>query len=187
MIGSLEGTVGGIIRNTLVLQVNNIGYRVATPVATLTSAKEGDKLFLWTHMAVRENSQDLYGFPTKDELLWFEMLLSVSGIGPKSALGIMNSVDTKSLEKAVGSNDASMLSKAFGLGKKTAEKIVLELRGKVAPSEHATHSDGDVVEALVGLGYSLREAREAVQAVPKEIVETENKIREAIRIASHQR
>ena len=195
MIGSLSGTVRGIIRESVIVEVSEVpgqgvGYRVAVPVALLTKAAEGDHLFLWTHLAVRENSQDLYGFETREELAWFELLLSVSGIGPKSALALMNSVDTGSLEKAVVRNDAGMLSKSFGVGKKTAEKIVLELRGKVgaggAGASSEAGSDGDVVDALVGLGYSLREARDAVHELPKELETPAARLREALRRASRQ-
>lgn len=187
MIGSLNGTVRGVLRDTLVVEVSGLGYRTAVPVATLTRVKEGDALFLWTHLAVRENSQDLYGFETKEELSWFELLLTVSGIGPKSGMAIMNMVETSSLEQAIARNDPSSLSKSFGIGKKTAEKIVLELREKVGSVEGAVSGsggDGDVVDALVGLGYSQREARDAVHALPKDLTTPESKIREAIRIAS---
>jgi len=190
MIGSLSGVVRGIIRETVVVDVNGVGYRVAVPVPTLTRVAEGDPLFVWTHLAVRENSQDLYGFETREELSWFELLLTVSGIGPKSALNIMNSADVGSLEKAVARNDAAGLSKSFGIGKKTAEKIVLELREKVSAggggkgSERG--SDGDVVDALVGLGYSLREARDAVHELPKELDTPSARLREALRRASRQ-
>ena len=190
MIGSLDGTVRGTVRDNLILEVAGVGYRTAVTIATLTRAKEGSPLFLWTHLAVRENSQDLYGFETKDDLLWFELLLSVSGIGPKSALGIMNQVDTASLEQAIARNDPSGLSKSFGIGKKTAEKIVLELREKVGStgsSGNESGSDGDVVDALVSLGYSQREARDAVHALPKNLETPESKIREAIKIASRSR
>lgn len=185
MIGSLNGVVRGVLRDTLVVEVGGLGYRTAVPVATLTRVKEGDAVFLWTHLAVRENSQDLYGFETKEELAWFELLLTVSGIGPKSGMAIMNMVETTSLEQAIARNDPSGLSKSFGIGKKTAEKIVLELREKVGSVESALGgSDGDVVDALVGLGYSQREARDAVHAIPKDLTTPESKIREAIRIAS---
>lgn len=191
MIGSLSGTVGGTIRESIVLEVNGVGYRVGVLVGTLTKTAEGDSLFLWTHLAVRETAQDLYGFETREELAWFELLLGVSGIGPKSALAIMNAVDIKSLEQATGRNDAGMLSKSFGIGKKTAEKIVLELREKVgaaSPGEKAdTGSDAEVVDVLVGLGYTLREARDAVHALPKELETPESRIREAIRLASRTR
>lgn len=190
MIGSVSGTVRGLIRETVVIDVAGVGYRVAVPISTLTKVKEGDPLFVWTHLAVRENSQDLYGFETREELTWFELLLTVSGIGPKSALAIMNSVDVAGLEKAIGRNDADGLSKAYGIGKKTAEKVVLELKGKVAAGDMRTRSegsDGDVIDALVGLGYSLREARDAVSAIPKNLDTPETRLREAIRLASRSR
>lgn len=190
MIGSLDGVVRGIIQGSIILEINGVGYRVAVPIATLMGAKEGNRLFLWTHLAVRETAQDLYGFETQNELSWFELLLSVSGIGPKSALAIVNAVDTKSLEQAIARNDAPLLSKSFGIGKKTAEKIVLELRekvGSVGDKGQESGSDGDVVDALVGLGYSLREARDSVHAVPRELTTPESRLREAIRIASRSR
>lgn len=187
MLGSLRGTVCGIIRETAVIETAGVGYGVFTPVATLAKLKEGDTVFLWTHLAVRENAHDLYGFETKEELAWFELLLTVSGVGPRSALSILNAVDAPSLERAIATKDAPGLSRAFGIGKKTAEKIVLELRDKVTAGDTAPResgSDGDVIDALVGLGYSIREAREAVRGIPADVTETEKKIREAIRIAS---
>lgn len=189
MIGSLQGIIRGVFRDTFVLEVNGVGYKVFVPVSTLTRYAEHDNLFLWTHLAVRETAQDLYGFESKDELRWFELLLSVSGIGPKSALNILNTVDVSGLEKTILANDATGLSKAYGIGKKTAEKIVLELKGKVGVSEErkSNESDGDVIDALIGLGYSIREARDAVRLVPKDIDTAEGKIREAIRIASNTR
>jgi len=187
MIGSLSGKVIGIIRDTLVVEVAGVGYGAMVPTATLLKVSEGSALFLWTHLAVRENAQDLYGFETREELQWFELLLTVSGIGPRSALSLMNAVDTRSLEQAIRRNDAASLMKAFGIGKKTAEKVVLELREKVGSleeKERVDGSDSDVVDALVSLGYSVREARDAVLAIPKNLETPEARIREAIRLAS---
>ncbi|PIR85052.1 Holliday junction branch migration protein RuvA [Candidatus Kaiserbacteria bacterium CG10_big_fil_rev_8_21_14_0_10_45_20] len=189
MIGFIEGEVKALIRDTVIIVVNGVGYRLSTTTSVLARAKEGDAMSFWTHLAVRENSQDLYGFETKDELHWFELLLTVSGIGPKSALSVMNSVDIKALENAVRRDDATSLSRAFGVGKKTAEKIVLELKEKVGAVPASGSSvdgggDGDVVEALISLGYSQKEAREASGAVPKDIQAQEDRIREAIRLAS---
>lgn len=188
MIGSIRGTVIGSVRGALIVEVNNVGYRAWVLASTLASTKEGDERMFWTHLAVRETAQDLYGFESRDELTWFELLISVSGVGPKSALAIMNSVDTTTLEQAITRGDAGSLSKGFGVGKKTAEKIVLELREKVGGLEDKTvklsGSDGDVIDALVGLGYSAREARDAVRAVAPTTTSTEDRIREAIRIAS---
>lgn len=187
MIGSLRGTVLDTLRSDLLVEVQGVGYRVSVTAETLTSVRVGQELLLYTHEAVRETADDLYGFLEKEDLVWFELLLGVSGIGPKSALALMNAVDRHSLAQAVSRNDAKTLSAAFGIGKKTAEKVVLELKekvGAVADSDAHSGSGGDVVDALVGLGYSLKEARDAVRALPRTLTETEEKIREAIKIAS---
>lgn len=184
MIGSLTGTVRGVIRESVVVDVGGVGYRVRATASVLAKASEGDHISLWTYLAVRENAQDLYGFETKEELAWFELLLTVSGVGPRSALAVLNAVDIRSLSRAISGNSAADLSKAYGVGKKTAEKIVLELREKVGSVDEGGGQDADVVEALVSLGYSQREARDAVRAIPATAIETESKIREAIRIAS---
>src|SRR3989344_3566595 len=131
MIGSLDGTVVGLIRGSVIIDVHGVGYRVAVTPDTLTSIREGEAARLWTYLAVRENAQDLYGFLHKDDLQWFELLLTVSGIGPKSALSILSAVDTSSLKRAIETNDAGSLARAHGVGKKTADKIVLELQEKV--------------------------------------------------------
>ncbi len=190
MIGYVSGTVCGAVRGTLVVDTGGVGYRVHVTAATLAKTHEQETLSLWTHLAVRENAQELFGFETKEELAWFELLLTVSGVGPRSALAILNAVDQETLERAITKNNASVLSHAYGIGKKTAEKIVLELRDKVGvlgEKSGMSNSDGDVVDALVGLGYSSRESRDAVRALPKEVEKTEDRIREAIRIASRTR
>lgn len=187
MIGSLSGRVIGLIRGSVIIEVAGVGYRVAVTPDTLTSLAEGDATRLWTYLAVRENSQDLYGFPNKDDLQWFELLLTVSGIGPKSALAILSSVDTGSLKRAIEHNDSASLARAHGVGKKTADKIVLELQEKVGAVETKSQGeggDGDVIDALIGLGYSTKEARDAARLVSREVTTTEDKIREAIRLAS---
>ncbi len=123
---------------------------------------------------------------TKDELVWFELLLSVSGVGPKSALGVLNVCDVASLRRAIERADAKGLA-AMGVGKKAAEKIVLELKDKVGGIDRGSAeagSDGDIVDALVGLGYSQREAGDAVRAIPASVVEQEARLREAIRLCS---
>ncbi|MEK7063149.1 MAG: Holliday junction branch migration protein RuvA [Patescibacteria group bacterium] len=183
MIGSLRGTVCGHIRGQVLIDVGGVGYRVGVTADSLTSLVEGQEVLLWTHMAVRETAQDLYGFRTQEELLWFEMLLTVSGVGPKSALAIMSAVDTATLESAIARRDLSALA-APGVGKKTAEKIVLELREKVGSIESVGPGSSDVVDALVGLGYSQKEARDVARSLPPSLASTEDRIREAIRIAS---
>ena len=188
MIGCIEGTVKAVIRDTVVVQAGAVGYRAHVPTSILAKVNEGDTLFLWTHFAVRENSQELFGFETRDELRWFELLLTVSGIGPRSALAVMNSADSETIARAISQNQPEVLSQAVGVGKKTAEKIVLELKEKVeshADDEKVSGGDGEVVAALVALGYAPREARDTARAVPKDIEGVEARIREALRIASN--
>ena len=188
MIGSIEGEVQGAIRDTIIVKTaSGIGYRIFVMTSVLAGTTAHEQVSLWTHLAVREKSQDLYGFETKEELHWFELLLTVSGIGPRSALAVMNSADPRTLEGAIASQEATILSQAVGIGKKTAEKIVLELKEKVEPNEVASEGgahDGELVEALMSLGYSAKEARDAARAVPKELTSAEDRIREAIRFAS---
>lgn len=188
MIGSIEGVVKGAVRDTIIVKTEaGVGYRVFVMTDVLAKVNEGDTVSLWTHLAVREKAHDLYGFESKEDLYWFELLLTVSGIGPKSALAVMNAASADALRTAIGSQDATVLSQAVGIGKKTAGKIVLELKEKVEPadasSESGTHQ-GEIVEALVGLGYSTKEARDAAIGVSKELETTEERIREAIRLAS---
>jgi Holliday junction DNA helicase RuvA len=189
MIGSLRGTVSGLIRGTVVVDVGGVGYRMHVTADTLTSLSEGQEVLLWTHLAVRETSQDLYGFLSKDDLIWFELLLTVSGIGPKSALSIVNAVDTDTLKSLIARGDAAGLASAPGIGKKTAEKVVLELREKVGAIEsksgaHVSNAENDIIDALESLGYSPKEARETLRAIPPTAVTTEERIREAIKLAS---
>lgn len=186
MIGHLSGTVLGHMRGSAVVEVGGIGYRVLVTADTLTALKVGATTSLWVHHAVRENSEELFGFLEKDDLIWFELLLTVSGIGPKSALTILNAIDTRALESAITSGDAPALAATPGIGKKTAEKVVLELRDKVGggSGNEMGAGAGEVVEALTALGYSYKEAREAARAVSSDAVTIEEKIREAIRIAS---
>jgi len=191
MIGSIEGDVKGVVRDTIIVATGQgVGYRLFVPTSLLAKASEGDHVSLWTHLAVREHAHDLYGFETKEELRWFELLLSVSGIGPRSALAVMNSADTNTLATAISTQNAEILSRAVGIGKKTADKIVLELREKVGAQESGAEvqsSDSELVEALVSLGYSTKEARDAARAVPKELEAIEERIREAIRLAAGSR
>lgn len=187
MIGYLQGTIKGLVRDTVVVMApNGVGYGAYVPAATLARVSEGDTLALWTHLAVRENAHDLYGFETKEELQWFELLLTVSGVGPRSALSILNAADIATLQRAIGQEDASVLTSAYGIGKKTAEKVVLELKDKVGVEKGgpAAGPQGDVIEALMALGYSAKEARDAAHAVPKDLETTEEKVREALRYAS---
>lgn len=188
MISALSGTVRHKDLHTLVIDVNGVGYKVSVSTDTALEATPGSPIFLWTHLAVRETSLDLYGFPDKESLEIFELLITISGIGPKTALGIMNVASPEMLRQAVGTGDTSYLTRVSGIGKKNAEKIVLELKDKMKVSESDrtldTKGEGDALEALVSLGYSERDAREALKQVPKETKGASERVKGALKVLS---
>jgi Holliday junction DNA helicase RuvA len=185
MIASLSGTVRHTTATFLVLDVGGVGYKVHCTSATLTSITEGDTLFLHIHMVVREDAMELFGFATYPELALFELLIGISGVGPRSALGILALDSVSALAGAIASGNVGYLTTVSGVGKKSAEKIVLELREKVShltTEETTMHtSDEDVLEALVSLGYSTQQAREALKALPPEITDQAERIKAALR------
>ena len=144
---------------------------------------------IWTYLQVRENSLDLYGFANAAELETFELLITISGIGPKTAAGILNIVSIATIRSAIASNDPSYLTKISGIGKKNAEKIVRELSDKIEtldsdkPTESMRH-DSDVIEALKSLGYAEREAREALKKVPADESSAGERVKKALKILS---
>jgi holliday junction DNA helicase RuvA len=172
VIASVEGIVGAIAADSLVLEVGGIGYRVFTSPAVISAARPGTILKLHTHHLVREDQQALYGFRTSDELGFFELLLTVTGVGPKVALAIVGSRPVADLQLAIIEQDQAMLVSIPGIGKKLAERIIFELKEKVAAAGVAARSsaaaggvgEGEVVAALQALGYSLGEARDAARA-----------------------
>lgn len=181
MIGYLRGRV---IRNdikSILLDVHGVGYRVFSHIGELEQ-KKSSELELYTYLAVRENALDLYGFTTKDELDFFELLLTVSGIGPKSAMAILSVASIATLKTAISTEDSSHLTKVSGIGKKNAEKIVLELKDKIGTyvfdGKLESH-DSDAIEALKALGYSEKESREALKKA--EGKNTEEKIKSALK------
>lgn len=169
MIGKLTGTYGGLMRDgSVIIDVGGVGYSVRVPSATIGAlGREGSPAALFIHTAVRENATDLYGFSTEEDLSFFKLLMSVSGIGPKSALGILNAADVPALKRAIAHGDASILTKVYGLGKKSAERIVVELRDRLEKegfggSASSLSEDSEALEALEALGYRREEAREAL-------------------------
>ncbi len=189
MIAHLSGTIISKEDKFIIIDVSGVGYKVFATLDTLSGFKEKDSASLWVYTAVRENAIDLYGFKTEDEMNFFELLLDVSGIGPKSAISILSVASADTLRKAIASGDTSYLNKVSGIGKKTADKIVLELRDKVAFDKNAGADDslrgeGDVFEALKTLGYSHNEARDALKQVGANISGTNARIKEALKILS---
>jgi len=174
-----------------------VGYKVFCSEGTLNKIPEKvdevnpersrrSTIKMWTHLQVREDALELYGFLNFAELDLFQTLNSISGIGPKSALGVMNIAPVDTIKKAIAAGDTSYLTRVSGIGKKTAEKIVLELRDKMAGKGIEVDApelkeEADALEALVSLGYSQREAREALQTVPREIASAEKRVKEALK------
>lgn len=168
----------------LIVETAEIGYKINVSANVLSKTKKvGDEISLWIHTHVREDALDLYGFLDREELEFFEMLINVSGIGPKGALSILGIASIETLKKAIGTEDISYLTKISGIGKKTAEKIVIELRDKMSEEKGENYLQGelDALEALKSLGYSQNEAREALKKVTGE-TNTNIKIREALKI-----
>lgn len=173
MIASVEGVVGAITADSVVIEVGGIGYRVFAAPAILSTATPGGRLKLHTYHLVREDQQALYGFRTPEELGFFNLLLTVNGVGPKVALAIVGSRPTADLQLAIMTGDQAVLVSIPGIGKKLAERVIFELKEKVAAAgvsvsgstvAGAAASEGEVVAALQALGYSLGEAREASRA-----------------------
>jgi Holliday junction DNA helicase RuvA len=185
MIGYLEGTVKKIAGGYVILSCGGVGYKIAATKDSLARLKQGSAASLWTHLAVREDALDLYGFFAEEELNFFGFLLTVPGIGPKSALAILDIASVEALRAAISAGNAGYLTKVSGIGKKTAEKIVLELRDKVgsAPAADASALSGDeeAMEAMRALGYSAQEARDALRKVPADVKESGERLRAALK------
>ncbi len=186
MIGFLEGTLIDSSEKTLLLNVSGVGYRLFVTTDTIERVrrqKEGSVSF-YTYLAVRENALDLFGFLTQKELTFFELLITIPGIGPKSALTILGVSSVDALSSAVATGDTAYLTKISGIGRKTAEKIVLELRGKTGSESESAHfkEESDVMEALKSLGYNEREIRDVLKKMPNTGIETSARIKEALRL-----
>jgi Holliday junction DNA helicase RuvA len=171
VIASVEGRVGAVAFDSIVIEVGGIGYRVFASPAILSTAVPGSTLKLHTYHLVREDQQALYGFRSTEELGFFTLLLTVTGVGPKVALAIVGSRPTPDLQLAIMAQDQAVLVSIPGIGRKLAERVIFELKEKVAAAGIAAgaataggvpgSSEGEIVAALQALGYSLAEAREA--------------------------
>jgi Holliday junction DNA helicase RuvA len=186
MIGHLKGTLIHQDLKSIILDVAGVGYKIHTNTTVLEGSKN-KPLEFWTYLAVRENALDLYGFTTREELDFFELLITVSGIGPKSAMGILSIASVNNLRSAISTGDTSHLTKVSGIGKKNAEKIVIELKDKlhgvILDSSSSMSGEVDALEALRSLGYGEREAREALKKVV-DITDTGEKVKKALKLLS---
>ncbi len=184
MIGSIKGKIILKKEKFVIIETNGVGYKISvTPSDAVFGKKLGDEVFFWTHLNVREDAMDLFGFSNYQELEFFQMLLGVSGIGPRSALTILGIASIETLKQAIGTGDISYLTKISGIGKKTAEKIVIELRDKMKEEKSGgvLQHELDALEALKSLGYSQSQAREALKKVSPD-KDVNGKIREALKI-----
>jgi Holliday junction DNA helicase RuvA len=186
MIGSLAGRVEHVGMDDLLLSVGGVGYRVFVLPTVLENTAEGHTLTVYTHLHVREDDLSLFGFLTMRELAFFHLLLQAPGVGPKTALGVMAVADVDVLIRAIAGGDVGLLTNVAGIGRKTAERIVVELKSRLEkehPSlaERGTTAHADVVSALVGLGYSMAQARDAVRLLPPDIQNVEEGIRTALK------
>jgi Holliday junction DNA helicase RuvA len=190
MIASIEGDVLSHTENSVVIRVSGLGLLVHVPGSVAAGAQIGSKLSLVTYLVVREDSLTLYGFETEEERDFFILLLAVNGIGPRTALAILSTLSVDVLRRAVLSEQAEVFARVPGVGKKTAQKILLYLQGKVGDDfsqiNPATFDiDTEVVEALTGLGYSIVEAQAALQSLPRDTPrEVETRLRLALQYFS---
>jgi Holliday junction DNA helicase RuvA len=198
MIAQLFGKIGGIRGSSVILLVGGgvdtnenkvdsgwIGYRVFVSAYTLGKIAGQERVLLHIHTHVREDSFVLYGFLDEEELVMFELLISISGIGPKVALSILSIADVKTIRTAVVNKDPSILTRVSGVGKKTAERVIVELQNKVdalsGEDQENALSGQEALEALTSLGYSVSQAREALKLVAPDIQDVSARIRQALK------
>ena len=182
MIGRLTGRLVAKQPPQVVVDVGGVAYEVDVPMSTFYGLPAtGDPVTLHTHLAVREDAHMLYGFGTLDERAAFRQLIRISGVGARTALSVLSGLSVAELAAAVAAQDAARLTKVPGIGRKTAERLLLELKGKIADAQARPASGaGDVVNALIGLGYSEKEALAAVKGLPPGLAVTEG-IRAALK------
>ena len=192
MLRIVRGTVAMRLKDALVVDTGGasggIGFKIAVPEPTAARFQDGAAVFLHTYLQVREDALSLFGFETEEELGIFELLLTVSGVGPKVALSTLSTLSPDALRLALANNEPAMIARVPGVGKRTAEKIVVELKDKIkAPATgiealaNINAADAEVIDALIALGYSVVESQRAVQALPKDVTQVEERLRLALR------
>ena len=175
MIGRLTGTLAGKSPPQLLIDVNGVGYEVDVPMSSFYNLPGlGERVTLLTHFVVREDAQVLFGFLTAEERATFRLLVKISGVGPRTALSILSGLSVGELAQAISLQESGRLIKVPGIGKKTAERLLLELKGKLGadlaiPASVASDAQADILQALVALGYSDREAALALKSLPADI------------------
>ncbi|MFO7634900.1 MAG: Holliday junction branch migration protein RuvA [Caldilinea sp.] len=191
MVRNVRGTVTVRQKDLLVVDIGGpsggIGLKLYVPEPTAARFQEGAAVLLHTYLQVREDSLTLFGFESEDELSIFELLLTVSGVGPKVALSTLSTLSPDALRLALANGEPAVIARVPGIGKRTAEKIVVELKDKIKPPAtgiealaQLSAADAEVIDALVALGYSIVEAQRAVQSLPKDVAGIEDRLRLAL-------
>jgi holliday junction DNA helicase RuvA len=186
MIGSLAGKLQSRNDDTIIINVGGVGFRVRVSAKTAAGLGEvGSPVQLRTHLRVREDELSLYGFATEEELHLFETLLTVSGVGPKVAMSVLSAAPIATLKIAIAEGNIDALTAVPGIGKKTAQRLALELKGKIdvtglSEVSEISPPDRDVIDALINLGYSAAEATRAARAVPANVKLLEERVRVAL-------
>ena len=184
MIAVIEGTFSEAETNHMVISVGGVGYKIFATKEDIDTARKNGTIKIWTHLAVRDDAMDLYGFCEKAGRDFFELLISVSGIGPRSALSILNLAPLSALKRAISKGEPAYLSKVVGIGAKKAEKIIIELRDKLPEEKGGVdwREEADAIEALKSLGFAEREVREALKKIGEGAVSAGDRIKEALKV-----
>ena len=188
MIGRIEGEIVAKDESSVIVNVNGVGYKIFLTDSLLADFLDahGQRATFWIYTSVRENALELFGFNNITDKLIFERLLSVSGIGPKTALNVLTIAPAETLKHAVDEEDSSLLTKVSGIGPKSAKKIVIELKGKlddiqIEGASDAPSGDSEVLDALQALGYTIVQARNALREISPTITDSSERIRAALK------
>jgi len=188
MIYSIQGKISEIGSDFIIVETESLSYQIFISDFFLKKLKLNQKIKLYTFLEVKENLVELYGFENKKELQYFKYLHSISGIGPKSAINVLSLVKVSDLEQAIINEQESLLTKVSGIGKKTAQRIILELKEKImktgATAKKFSGTDSLVIDALINMGYSPSQARETIKKIPSNIEGIKEKIKQALKYLS---
>ena len=189
MIATLRGEITQIEENAIIVETGGVGLRVSVPKPLREHKRTGEAIFLFTHLVVREDAWHLYGFETQSDRELFTTLLGVDGVGPRTALAVLSTLNLDTVQRAVFADEPDLLSRVPGVGKKTAQKMVLYLHDRLKPVSGLekiaamSDTDSEVLAALTALGYSVVEAQTAIQSIPKDAAED---VEERLRLALQQ-
>jgi len=188
MISYLAGKILSKSDRFVIVDINGVGYKIFAPQRLLEGLAVDEAVEFFTHLAIKDSAWELYGFLTLAELEFFELLLSISGIGPKTALNILGGVSVDDLQEAIVLGEEEIIARGAGVGKKVAGRIILELKNKVKKlakskgERSAVAEEIEVIDALVSLGYKVYEVRQALKNLPAEAQRVEDRVKEALKL-----